>query len=221
MSLPAKIDPKIEERLRHLTDRERETYERWLSSGKPPISVSTAAKMFEVFLQGKSTKDIHRLNPSFEWGAIIHARLRDGWDEQQAEFITDMYSTARERVAKAQFDAIEMVSNLLTVTAEENNEKYLKYLQSKNPEDLKGAIKIESLRQFKEAAESLRMLTGQDKKPDSNPAVSQPVTNIANANKVEVYLQKGEQPQQLIPVRRAEVAHSIIEQALKEAEGDS
>lgn len=167
----------LEGALKLLSEDEADELQRWLSKEKPPIAVSTAAKLFEIFIQGQTCKQIHKLNPQFDYGAIIHARIRDGWDEKRAEYVAHAYGSIREKVIKAQMDAIEMTANLLSVTAEQNNKKYLKYLQTKDEQELKGSIQIESLKQFKEAVESLQKLTGQDKDATKNPVTNAPANS--------------------------------------------
>lgn len=192
-----------------LNEEERTELERWLSQDKPPLAVSTAAKMFEVFLQWKTTEEIHKLNPQFEWGAIIHARLRDRWDKRRSEFTNQAYDTIRHKVVKAQMDAIEMASNLLTVTAKKNNDKFLRFLQTGDAKELQDTMELKNLKQFKDAVETLQKLTGQDKKPETNP-----VTNI-RAEQVQVV---NVNDQKQLPSMESSTASDLIKKALEAKE---
>jgi len=204
----------LEGAMKLLSEDEADELQRWLPKGRPPIAVSTAAKLFEVFMQGQTCKQIHKLNPQFDYGSIIHARIRDGWDEKRAEYVAHTYGSIREKVVKAQMDAIEMTANLLSVTAEQNNKKYLKYLQTKDEQELKGSIQIDSLKQFKEAVESLQKFTGQDKDATKNPVTNAPAN--AGERVIEAQVVQAD-PLQLPSNMDGNTANMFIRRALDKA----
>lgn len=202
-----------------LAQKEADELSKWLDQSRPPLAVSTAGRLFELFLQGQTCEQIHKVNKQFDYGAILHARVRDTWDQKRAEYIADIYGRARDRVVQTQLEAVEFVSNALAATHKLNNEKYLKFMQTGQTDELKGAITIDSLKQYKEAIESWMKLTGQDKAKEAQvvnvTANAAPPSGSGSGILIEVQPQKLDSKTVGVFVRRQLEARKKEEEELK------
>lgn len=180
-----------------LTQREREVLEKWMEAGLPPLAVSRAMQFFELFCEGMTCEQIHKLNPQYELGAIIHARLRDKWDDRLQEYIAQMYGSIRDRVFKKQMEAISFTADVLSAAHKLHGEKIKRYLQTGDEKELAGAIRIDTLKQYKDAAELLMRLTGQDRQkepalpPATAPKTQSPVRPSSDVIDVKVLPSQG------------------------------
>lgn len=164
-----------------LTPKERQTYEKWLEAELPPISVIKALEFFELFCTGTTCAQIHKLNPQYELGAIIHARLRDKWDQKHDEYVAQMYDTIRDKVFQTQMESISFTTDLLAAAHKLHGEKIKKYLQTGDAKHLIGALRIDSLKQYKDGVELLLRSTGQDKQKENIlPAPQQQRSNASS-----------------------------------------
>jgi len=144
-----------------LTPKELEAYQKYVESGKPPLAASTSSNFFQLFLQGHTTEEIARLNPSFGLGIIVKARIDHDWDKQREDHISGLLDSIRQVVQKTQLESIRFVSDALTAYQKMAGEKFQKYIQSGNVADL-GELKDMSFKTFKDLLELLLKLTGQD-----------------------------------------------------------
>lgn len=83
----------------NLRDNEVRVLQAWAADPKAgPVAPETAAKMFSLYLQGHSCRDIQQQESfrGFTHGAIVHARVVGRWDEAVAE--------VRERIKRSVMD---------------------------------------------------------------------------------------------------------------------
>lgn len=146
----------------NLDDREQYALTRWQNSNHPPLAPETQARLFKLFLNGKSTHEIHRLNSQFSLGQIVHARIKGEWDRRAEQHLDELLNGVKARVQQVTLESITFVADLLAAANQMHGEAIKKYLQSGNPDDL-GALQIQTLDGYRKAVELLQKLTGQDK----------------------------------------------------------
>lgn len=153
--------------LNYLSSEEKEElqkYEEEVLAKDPRRTLGTkpAAAFFELFLNGYSTKEIHNLNKAYDWGMIIHARVKYEWDEQRQEYMKDLFAGVREKVLKTQVEGIHFLNDFLSAAHKCYGDKLKMYLQTGDPTLLRG-LKLESLHSYGKAVALLAKLTGQEK----------------------------------------------------------
>lgn len=131
--------------------------------GKPSLAVSIQVQFFELFLNGMSCEEIYRLNSRFAFGAIVRARIEGQWDMRKDAIVAHALDTVRQRVEQTQIAAINFNADLLAAAHKQFGDKFKKYIQTGDEAEL-GEIRIESLKQYKDAIEMWLKLTGQDAK---------------------------------------------------------
>lgn len=198
-----------------LSEREQSILSNWLDTHAPPLSVSTSASLFGLFLNGQTCDMIQKLNPQFTLGSILHARIRDRWDQQRSETAGQMFSTVREKVIKGQLDAIEAVSLMLTASSKMQSEKFLRYIQTGDESELAGAMTIRNIGDMKKAIESLQLLTGQ--RTSENPSVVNVTVKGGDGAQMPISVSSGQEPLPLPPKMDGATANVLIRKALQEA----
>jgi hypothetical protein len=146
----------------NLDDREQYALTKWQAGTHPALAPDTQAKLFRLFLNGKSTHEIHRINPQFSLGQVVHARIKGKWDERYEQHMDELLNGVKARVQQVTLESIEFVSDLIAAANKKFGERIKKYLQTENPDDL-GDLQITSLDGYRKAVELLHKLTGQDK----------------------------------------------------------
>jgi hypothetical protein len=145
-----------------ITQRELDAYRMEVSRHLPPLSPSTAAGLYALFLRGNSCDEIARLNPGFNLGIIIRARIENDWDSQKALYIKQLLEGVRERVKQAELEAVEYSIHRIAAEHKLKGDKLKKYLQTGDPTDLHGLeVELMGTKGYKEAIENLLKITGQ------------------------------------------------------------
>lgn len=159
----------LEESVSWLSDAERaalEVFKRNFKKdglGSFPLSPDTAIQFFSLYLQGRSLSEIVDLNPQYSLGTIVNSAVEGRWDLKYKEYLEELYSKAKNRTLQTAAEGVGFIADLLAVTHIKDGTKLKKYIQTEDPECLKGGnFEIQSLRQYKEAVEVLMKLTGQD-----------------------------------------------------------
>lgn len=152
----------IEKAKSNLTKREAHAYTIWCGTEDAPLSPALNAKLFNLFLQGKSTEEIRRLNQTLKLGAIVAARIEGRWDERREEHLDQLLSSTMQRVQQATLETADFVCDLLAVANREHGDKLRKYLQSGDESEL-GEFRINNLTSLKTTIEALQKLTGQER----------------------------------------------------------
>ena len=147
----------------HLSPREAHALKIWRGTDKPPLAPSLNAKLFNLFLQGKTCEEIRRLNPQLGLGEIVAARLAGDWDARRDEHLDQLLTATSLRVQQATLETADFVCDILAVTARQHGDKLRRYLQNGDENELAGVLKVDSMKQLKEAIEALQKLTGQDR----------------------------------------------------------
>ena len=158
MEMETALAKKLDEKL---NPTEKRAYLEYVSKQKPPLSPKTSAELFNLFLNQASCEEIARLNPGMGLGAIVRARVDLNWDEKREVYLEMLHDSTKLKAGKTQLEAIDFATNFMSVYHKMFNDKFKKYLQTGNPEDL-GDFEHMSFKQYKDNVEMLLKLTGQD-----------------------------------------------------------
>lgn len=160
----------------YLDKREAGALEYFLDKRDPPLAATTAARMYTLFLEGKSPEDIRKLNPGFSLGSIVHARVVGRWDENRLSYISDLMKQVNARQLQVQLETSEVVFELMQATNKNVGDGINKYLMSRDPKDL--PFKVDSLHTYEKLIGLFRLVTGQDGKKIELTMNTSPVENV-------------------------------------------
>lgn len=146
-----------------LTADEIQAYRYYCASDLPPIDFSLQARFFTLFLNGTSCRKIAQLNPRFNLGQVVSARIEGKWDQKVQDYADELIEKSRARVLQVHLESIEMIGNAITAANLLNNQKFLTFIQTGNKDDL-GELFPDSLYNYEKAVAILKALTQTDKK---------------------------------------------------------
>lgn len=159
----------------NLTEWEFEQYSKWRrSKDTSPLAISTALKMYEMFLLGHSCEEIYRANDQkFPLGMILDARLRYEWDRRRSAYLDQLFGEVGIAVKQRQVEGAMFLGDVLAAAHQQFGDKVKKFLQTKDPNDLPAELKVTSITTYKMVIDALMKITGQDQKGGGNatPAV--------------------------------------------------
>ena len=146
-----------------LDPEEKEVYTRYMASGKPPVSPATAQQFYNLYLRGCSAKDIQAMNPSFDLGMIVRAKMDNDWDLKRKDYTEGLVDRIQETVQASQLESVQFVSLWAAAFNKLNGDKLRRFVQTGKEEDL-GDLKGQmTLKAYQQTLELLLRLTGQDK----------------------------------------------------------
>jgi hypothetical protein len=151
------------ERISLLSEEEKEALQRYESANKPPLSPSTAAQFFGLWLQGYPTWEIAKQNPAFGLGIIVKARLDFDWDKQRDQHTLDLMTSVQETVKRASLEGIQFAADGMAVFHKMTGARFKRYLQT-GDESILGDWREMSFKSYKDLVELMMKLTGQDSK---------------------------------------------------------
>lgn len=146
-----------------LSPRELHAYNVWRGSNRPSLAPSLNAKLFALYLQGKTCEDIRRLNEALTLGDIVAARLQGKWDERRDEHLDRLLSQTSLRVQQETLETAGFLCDMMAVARSEYGDKFARFLMTKDPKEL-GDLKIDSIDDLRKAIDMLQALTGQNRK---------------------------------------------------------
>lgn len=158
-----------------LTSRERTALTYFVEKKEPLLAPSLQAQLFALFLNGKTTEEIRKMNPGLSLGAIVQARIAGKWDEQREAHLQNLFQGVRERAQQAQLEGVTFISDLMAATHKLHGDRVIRFLQTGNPADL-GDMRIDSLEGYRKVVEILLKLTGQDSQKKVSGTVEHRVT---------------------------------------------
>ena len=160
---------KVEDKLAWLSESERYALEYFQKSYQKggastySIAPSVQAQLFGLYLNGRSLGEIRQLNhPSFSLGQIVDAAVQGDWYNQKLEYQSGLLQQARTRLEQIGCESVAFLADSLAAAHKLHGAALQKFLQTGNPADL-GAFGVTSIRQYKEVAELILKMTGQDK----------------------------------------------------------
>lgn len=145
-----------------LSKREEAAYQFVIKYNTPRIAPSRSTEMYQLFLNGKTCEEIARLNPGFNLGQVVRARVEDDWDERRDRHLADLLENARSVVQQRQMESIMFLTDYMSAMHKVFGDKMKKYIASGDITELEG-IPF-NFKQYKEILELMLKLTGQDKK---------------------------------------------------------
>lgn len=157
-----------------LTPEEAKAYRLYMKKGDPPLAPGIQAELFSLYLNGTPCEDIARLNPNFSLGMIVRARIEGLWDARRDAHIRSLFENVRERVAQVQAESIMLTADMLAAANKQFGDKLKRFIQT-GDESVLGDLKIDSLKQYRDAVALLMQLTGQDKKVQVSGEVTKTV----------------------------------------------
>ncbi len=143
-----------------LSIKEREAYDVFLGTGKPHLRPEVSGTLFEHFLNGKTCLEIQHENLGYSFGSIVCARVEYGWDLARKDHYERLMASASDKAMRLQLEAVEFVFELFQITHLVNREKFKRYMQTKSPEDLRGAIQIDTPKQYRDLINAMLLLSG-------------------------------------------------------------
>lgn len=155
-------DEAIEKSKTYLSERELHAYGVWCGMSKPHLSPALNAQLYQLFLMGKDTEEIRRMNPTLSLGEIVAARVEGQWDERKTEYLDSLLDKAQGRVQQATLEQIDLMCDVLSLARKEQGDKIKRYIQTGNDDD-KPDVRIDGIRTLKTAIEILQTLTGKDR----------------------------------------------------------
>lgn len=182
-------EERIERVRKLLGDGEAYAFEYFLKVNQPALAPSLNAQLYTLFLNGRTTEEIRRINPAITLGQIVHARIEGDWDLRREEYLDRLLTETTGRVQQATLETADFVCDMLAVANKEHGDRLRKYLQTGNQDDL-GDFKIDSIFNLKQTIEALQKLTGQDRQirvlpagmgKDQDLPVDQPVLSVSRA----------------------------------------
>lgn len=163
------VSEKSADPLAWLAPPEREALQYFESNRHKPgsryasIATSVALQMFNLYLSGRSLREIWEQNrQAFSFGQVVHAAVEGRWDEHRQEYLQGLYSKAAQRADQVVGEGVQFVGDMMTAAHRLHGDALKKFIQTGNPADL-GAFGISSVRQYKEAVELMLKLSGKDK----------------------------------------------------------
>lgn len=144
---------------------EKEELTKFRRSGSAPLALSTALKMYELFLLGKSCEEIMRANDSrFPLGMILEARIRYDWDKRREAYIESLFTETTGLVKQRQLESAVFLGDLVAAAHKQFGSKIQKFIQSGDVADLPSDFKVTSITSYKMVVDAFMKITGMDQK---------------------------------------------------------
>ena len=156
-----------------LQPAEIQEYERHCRSGKADLSPDVNKRLYELYLNGLSIQNIMELNPGFNSGQIVKARVDGRWDERKSKYLGEILGDVPARMRQLAAESLGFMSLLLNVAHKEHGLSLRKYLQTGNPKDL-GEFRITNFKQYQAVIDSVSTLleAGKGRGPEATPLVN-------------------------------------------------
>lgn len=162
MSLPAIRNEDLLKKAESILDpQDLVAVSAYIAGGKHQLAPDTAARFFELYLNGSSIDEIHRLNKAFPVEAIHIARVKYDWDTSKDLYILELQSSIKQKVLKAQIESTALMTDVLSAAYRMHGDKIKKYLQTGDESAVKGVFGVESIAQLLKVVDSLQKITGQ------------------------------------------------------------
>jgi hypothetical protein len=144
------------------TEREIALLEEAKETGVRPVGATLSAQMMALYLEGYSCASIAKANPPFTEVDILYCRKKYDWDSQKERYMEELASRTRERLLKHKLEAIEFITNQLSVVHKSENEKMMRYMQTGKEED-KPETFVTGSTSYKTLIEILQKITGEER----------------------------------------------------------
>ena len=146
-----------------LSPEDLQILDKYHTEGGHPLAPATAAKLFELFLNGSDAHEIQRLNKGYPLGSVLDSQVRYKWTEKRSKYADELQNSVFEKVKKAQLETTDLMADLLVAARKKYGDKLKKFIQTGDEKDLEGVLNIESLNGLMKITEGLLKVTGQDR----------------------------------------------------------
>lgn len=126
-----------------------------------PLSPAVSAQLYQLYLQNKSFEDIRQLNKQFSLGQIINAYIEGRWLHLKREYLENLFNGAGSRAQQAAAESVDFLADIMAANRKFMGEELKRYIQTGEVTDNLRLV-LGNMKLFKEAAEMLIKLTGQD-----------------------------------------------------------
>lgn len=168
-----------------LSEKEESAYDYFCKSDQPALAPSLNAKLFTLWLNGKSCEEIRRLNQGLTLGQIVAARIEGDWDALRKEHLDRLLQETSTRVQQTTFETADLVCDMLAAANKEHGDRLRRYLQTGDEKEL-GDMRITGISGLKSAIEILQKLTGQERQKSvtiGGELTSYSASSVAAVNK--------------------------------------
>lgn len=139
-----------------LTEDEIKLATKWLRKNKTAGALNDleAAKLFEMYLLGDSIAKIAQQFPQYTVGQICLTAALRGWAKDRDKMMHTLQDRVRAKVVKSVLEQVDFLTSMMAVTNAEHLESMVRYVQDplNNP---KPAMRIETIKEYKDVAETL------------------------------------------------------------------
>jgi len=142
-----------------LTKEETVQGEKYLRKYKTAGAVKApeSYKLYEMFMLGCSFYEIHTQYPQYNVAQIILTAALKKWAMDREKMMGSLQDMVQAKVVKAVMEQVELLTTMLSVTNAEHLSSMKKYIA--DPENVTApTLKIESIKDYKEVAETLQKL---------------------------------------------------------------
>ena len=153
--------------LAFLSADERSAYQRFAGylrrggSESYPLAPDVNARLFDLYLRGRSLREIMRLGAgAYTLGQVVHAAVEGQWDRRRIEVLDEMILGAAETARRAAVEGVEYLADSIAAAAKIQRERVSKFLRTGDMDD---APDVASVATFAKLVESLVKLTGADR----------------------------------------------------------
>jgi hypothetical protein len=131
-----------------------------------------AAKLFELYLLGESIAKIAQQFPQYPIGQVALTAALRGWARDRDKMQHTLKDRVRSKVVKSVLDQVDFLTSMMAVANAEHMETMNKYAKDpiNNP---KPSLRIETIKEYKEVAETLyKIVAGATVPPNNNKSAS-------------------------------------------------
>jgi len=155
--------------LSSLSDREAGAYRYFLRAKQPELAAELSDELFVLFCQGRDCDEIRKVKPGLGLGPIVHARIRDKWDERLAEYQRGLVQKVPVLVQQTQLESAEFLTSVMAAGHMLVQKQIDDFMATGNKDHLKGTfLENMTLGQYQKVLEMLMKVTGQDSKKTIN-----------------------------------------------------
>jgi hypothetical protein len=151
----------LSESERYALDYFRATYQK-NGSRTFPLAQTLQEQLFSLYLNGKSLSEIRALNPQLMLGQIVDAAITGDWHQLRQDYLNEIQNRASVRLKQIACESVDFLADQMATAHKLQGDALKRYLQTGNPADL-GGYGVGSIKQYKDVAELILKMTGQDK----------------------------------------------------------
>lgn len=133
-----------------------------------------AAKLFELYLLGESLSKLAATFPQYSIGQICLTAALRKWAHDRDKMMHTLQDRVQAKVVKSVLDQVDFLTAMLSVSSAEHLDSMNKYVQDpvSNP---KPELRIESIKEYKEVAETLYKIVAGVGSNDANDKKRSPL----------------------------------------------